>query len=77
MKTITKEEIIALLKRKKEDSLAIAEWSMKKHNNNSQTWNDYYEGQANGIDIALSIIGMLEKKNNTLNPANYINIYEN
>ncbi len=74
---MTKEEIVALLKRKKEDSLAIAEWSMKKQDNNSQTWNDYYEGQANGIDIALSIIGMLEKKNNTLNPANYINIYEN
>jgi len=73
---MTKEEIVALLKRKKEDSLALAEWSMKKKDNNSQTWNDYYEGQANGIDIALSIIGMLEKKNNTLNPANYINIYQ-
>ena len=73
---MTQEEIVALLKRKKEDSLALAEWSMKKKDNNSQTWNDYYEGQANGIDIALSIIGMLEKKNNTLNPANYINIYQ-
>ena len=73
---MTNEEIVALLKRKKEDSLALAEWSMKKKDNNSQTWNDYYEGQANGIDIALSIIGMLEKKNNTLNPANYINIYQ-
>lgn len=73
---MTKEEIVALLKRKKEDSLALAEWSMKKKDHNSQTWNDYYEGQANGIDIALSIIGMLEKKNNTLNPANYINIYK-
>ena len=70
-KTMTKEEIVALLKRRKEDCLAIAEWSMAKHGHNSQTWNDYYEGMARGIDEALSIIGMLDKQNNRLNVANF------
>ena len=73
---MTKEEAVDLLKRKKEDCLALADWGMKKHDHNSQTWNDYYEGMARGIDEALSVLGMLYKPNNRLNIEKITNIYE-
>lgn len=58
---MTKDEIMVLLNRKIEDAIETAEQDHGKHN--AEAWNSYYNGVAQGLRDAKSVIGMLDKQN--------------
>lgn len=52
---------MVLLNRKIEDAIETAEQDHGKHN--AEAWNSYYNGVAQGLRDAKSVIGMLDKQN--------------
>lgn len=57
---MTKDEIIALLKRKRNEHITA---SKVDHGHNTEAISNYESGAARGIEEAISIIGMLDKDN--------------
>lgn len=57
---MTRDEIITLIDRKIK---AAKEMSSQNHGHNTDSWNTYYSGLAQGLEDAKSIIGMLGKSN--------------
>lgn len=58
---MTKDEIMVLLNRKIEDAIETSAQDHGQHN--AERWSSYYNGVAQGLRDAKSIIGMLDKKN--------------
>jgi hypothetical protein len=58
---MTKNEIILLLNRKIKEAKETAN---QNHGHNTDSWNTYYSGLAQGLEDAKSIFGMLDKPNN-------------
>lgn len=61
---MTQEQIIELLNRKIKEAIKTSEQDHGAHNN--EAWSHYYSGVAQGLKEAKSIIGMLNKPNNSL-----------
>lgn len=61
---MTQEEIIKLLNRKIKEAMEVLEQDHGPHN--TEAWSSYYNGVAQGLKDAKSIIGMLGKQNNKL-----------
>lgn len=59
---MTKEDIIALLKRKESQYI---EASKENHSNNTEVISNYNSGVAKGLRLAIDIVGMLDKPNST------------
>lgn len=57
-------EIIKLLNRKIKEAIETSKQDHGAHNN--EAWSHYYNGVAQGLKDAKSIIGMLDKPNNRL-----------
>jgi hypothetical protein len=57
---MTQKEIILLLNRKIKEA---KELSNQNHGHNTDSWNTYYSGLAQGLEDAKGIIGMLGKSN--------------
>lgn len=58
---MTKEEILKLIDKKINNAIEI---SQQKHGHNTDSWNSYYHGVAQGLKDSKSIIRMLNKPNN-------------
>lgn len=61
---MTQKEIIKLFNRKIKEALETSKQDHGAHNN--EAWSHYYNGVAQGLKDAKSIIGMLDKSNNRL-----------
>ncbi len=61
---MTQEQIMELLNRKMKEAIETSEQDHGAHNN--EAWSHYYNGVAQGLKDAKSIIGMLNKQNNKL-----------
>ena len=57
---MTQEEVMILINRKIKEAKAQ---SNQNHGINTDSWNTYYSGLAQGLEDAKSIIGMLGKSN--------------
>lgn len=57
---MTQKEIIILINRKIKEAKEI---SNQNHGHNTDSWNAYYSGLAQGLEDAKSIIGMFNKSN--------------
>ena len=57
---MNKEDIMALLRRKKLKALQDKGDALEKHDHNSASNADYFAGKAAGISVALEIVGMLD-----------------
>ena len=60
---MTQKEIITLLNRKIKEAIETSEGD---YGHNTEAWSSYYSGVAEGLKEAKSIIGMLNKPNNSL-----------
>jgi hypothetical protein len=61
---MTQEQIMELLNRKIKEAIKTSEQDHGAHNN--EAWSHYYNGVAEGLKDAKSIIGMLNKQHNKL-----------
>jgi hypothetical protein len=61
---MTQEQIMELLNRKIKEAIKTSEQDHGAHN--SEAWSHYYNGVAEGLKDAKSIIGMLNKQHNKL-----------
>lgn len=61
---MTQEQVIELLNRKIKEAIKTSKQDHGAHNN--EAWSHYYTGVAEGLKEAKSIIGMLDKQNNSL-----------
>ena len=61
---MTQKELIILINRKIKEA---KELSKQNHGHNTDSWNTYYSGLAQGLEDAKSIIGMLGKQNKIRN----------
>lgn len=61
---MTQEQIMALLNRKIKEAIETSEQDHGAHNN--EAWSHYYNGVAEGLKEAKSVIGMLNKQHNIL-----------
>ena len=61
---MTQEQIMELLNRKIKEAIETSKQDHGAHNN--EAWSHYYNGVAEGLKEAKSVIGMLNKQNNHL-----------
>lgn len=61
---MTQEQIMELLNRKIKEAIITSKQDHGAHNN--EAWSHYYNGVAEGLKEAKSVIGMLNKQNNHL-----------
>ena len=61
---MTQEQIMELLNRKIKEAIETSEQDHGAHNN--EAWSHYYNGVAEGLKEAKSVIGMLNKQHNIL-----------
>jgi hypothetical protein len=61
---MTQEQIVKLLNRKIKEAIERSEQDHGAHNN--EAWSHYYNGVAEGLKEARSIIGMLNKQHNRI-----------